>query len=243
MSDFLNKAFSMLEKISDPTKAGKTLLGLNIFAMVLAAASNTFAIAQDKNTPAEDKKFLIPAGVATGIANIGAYFAITQRIIKGLEKGTDKIVKNMEQKGTLNNNALQYVNKTIEKAGKGLFKKSPEYISDMKNYLLKDGAPTANAISEYKDVIKGCGSVLGAFIGVIIGCGILTPIFRDVSAYFVKKHMEKKNPKLKDIPYRPYFDPSHIKLGYTNTKQPLNINTYMAFTRSRNVIPNGSLKV
>ena len=99
------------------------------------------------------------------------------------------------------------------------------------------------AIKEYKEVMKGCGSVLGAFAGVIIGCGILTPIFRDVSAYFVQKHMEKKNPSLKNKPYKPYFDPAHIKVGYASTKQPLNMNTYMAFTRSRNVFPNASLKV
>ena len=235
MADILNKAFTHLEKISNPEKAGNTLLGLNVLSMILAAASNTFAIAKDKNTSQEDKKFLIPAGVATGVANIGAYFAITRKIIKGLEGTAGKILKGMEDKGTLKDNVLKYVNKSIEKAESGLFKKKPEYIKDMKTYLLKDGAPTKEAISQYKEVVKGCGSVLGAFAGVVIGCGILTPIFRDVSAYFVQKRMEKKNPSLKDAPYRPYFDPSHIKVGYASKKQPLNMNTYMAFTRSRKI--------
>ena len=46
----------------DPSKAGKTLLVLNAAGMIAAAASNTFAAAVDKNTSAEDKKFLVPAG-------------------------------------------------------------------------------------------------------------------------------------------------------------------------------------
>ena len=55
----------------DPAKAGNTLLVLNALGMLFAAASDTFAAAIDKNTPAEEKKFLIPAGVATGAAKIG----------------------------------------------------------------------------------------------------------------------------------------------------------------------------
>ena len=231
MADIINTALTSLERISNPENAGKALLGINVFATALAAATNTFAVASDKNTSSDDKKFLVPAGIATGVANIGLYLALTLRVIKSLGKKTDAIIQNMEQAGTLASNALEYAAKNIEKAGKGLFKKAPEYIDDMKTYLIKDGAATPEAISEYKSSLKGCSSVLGAFIGVVVGYGILSPIIRDVSAYFVQKHMEKKNPEMKEIPYKPYFDPSHVKVGYAHTKQPLNMNNYMAFTR------------
>ena len=65
----------------DPTKAGKMLLALNALGMVFAAASNTFAAATDKNTSAEDKKFLVPAGAVTGVANIGLYYTLTTSVI------------------------------------------------------------------------------------------------------------------------------------------------------------------
>ena len=75
----------------------------------------------------------------------------------------------------------------------------------------------------------------------VIGCGILTPLIRDTSAYLVQKQMEKRNPNLKDLPYKPYFDPAHLKvshnLDYVNiSKQPLTLKNYMAFT-------NGSMKI
>ena len=69
----------------DPTKAGNTLLVLNALGMLFAAASDTFAAAIDKNTPADEKKFLIPAGVATGAAKIGLYYLMTDKIIKKLK--------------------------------------------------------------------------------------------------------------------------------------------------------------
>ena len=82
MADF-TKLFTSLEKFSNPAKAGVALLALNVFSTALAAAANTVAAATDKNTSAEDKKFLVPAGIATGIANIGLYLAFTLKVIKG----------------------------------------------------------------------------------------------------------------------------------------------------------------
>ena len=244
---FLADIMKRLASFSDPKKAGSALMWINVFSTAFAAATNTFAAAQDKNTSSEDKKFLIPAGVATGVANVGLYLALTLNVIKAMEKKAEAVIKTMVDNNTIEKNTLEYVNKAVSKAQSGflktgLFAKKPEYIQDMKNYLLEDGnvknilqdgKVTENAIQEYKDTIKGCASVTGAFIGVIIGYGILSPIIRDVSAYFVQKHMEKKNPEYKDAPYRPYFDPGHFKIGYTSKKQPLNMNTYMAFTRSK----------
>ncbi len=226
------------------TSAGDKLLAINTFSMVLAAITNTVAAAIDKNTSQEDKKFLVPAGLATGIANIGIYFAMTRQIIKSLEKKADEVVHNMAKDGvTLDKRTLEYVNKTITKAENAkIFKKSPEELKAMREALLenpnvkdilKDGIISQKAISDYGNSVKEAASVAGSFIGVVVGCGILTTIIRDVSAYFVQKHLEKKNPKYKEAPYRPYFDPGHFKVGYANKKQPLNMNTYMAFTRAR----------
>ena len=236
MANILSSALASLEKMS----AGRTLLGINVFATALAAATNTFAAAKDKNTSAEDKKFLVPAGIATGVANVGLYLAFTLKVIGKLEKDAVKMTSDMAKKGTLEKNALNYANKSIENASKGLFKKKPEFIKDMKNYLLKDGKITQKGIEVYKADMKDAASVTGAFIGAVVAYGILSPIIRDLSAYFVQKHMEKKNPEYKDAPYRPYFDPGHFKIGYANKKQPLNMNTYMAFTRSKT---NNSLTV
>ena len=72
----------------DPAKAGKTLLGLNAVGIGAAALSNTFAAAVDKDTSAEDKKFLVPAGLATGVANLAIYFTMTTAIIDKLQGKT-----------------------------------------------------------------------------------------------------------------------------------------------------------
>lgn len=241
MASFMN----FISKMS----AGEALLAINVFSTALAAATNTLAAATDKNTSAEDKKFLVPAGIATGVANCGIYYFMTDRMIKFLkDTATPKICTHMEQNGTLGKNALNYANAKIAKAEggflkTGLFAKKPEFISDMKKYLLEGQVASKNAITEYKGIIKGFLSVSGAFAGVIIGSGILSPIIRDISAYFVQKHMEKKNPKYKEAPYRPYFDPGHFKVGYASSKQPLNMNTYMAFTRAKAMPSNGTIKI
>lgn len=229
MADMLSRIITSLERVS----AGKALLGINVFSTALAAATNTFAVATDKNTSAEDKKFLVPAGIATGFANVGLYLAFTLKVIDKLEKSANNVIKNMTEKGTLEKNALNFANKSIENASKGLFKKKPEFIADMRKYLLKDGKITQKGLDVYKSEIKGAASVTGALVGAVVAYGILSPIIRDVSAYFVQKHMEKTNPSYKDKPYRPYFDPGHFKVGYANQKQPLNMNTYMAFTRAK----------
>ena len=220
--------------------AGKSLLLINVFSTALAAATNTVAAAIDKNTSAEDKKFLIPAGIATGVANCGIYYFMTDKMIKHLEnKVAPKICEILKKDGKLESSALEYVKTKISKAENGflktgLFKKTPEMVQSMKDTLLNGNKASADAIKEYQGTIKGFLSVAGAFAGVVIGSGILSPIIRDLSAYFVQKHMEKTNPSYKDKPYRPYFDPGHFKVGYASQKQPLNMNTYMAFTRAKN---------
>ena len=71
----------LLDKLAPTEKPGKTLLVLNAVGMAAAAATDTFAAAVDKDTKAEDKKFLIPAGVATGVAKLGIYYGMTTKII------------------------------------------------------------------------------------------------------------------------------------------------------------------
>ena len=85
MASFIKMLDNIIKSCTpDPKKAGKTLLVINAMGMVFAALSNTYAAAVDKNTSAEDKKFLVPAGFVTGAANIGLYYAMTQKIIDKL---------------------------------------------------------------------------------------------------------------------------------------------------------------
>ena len=229
----------------DPSKAGKTLLVLNAAGMIAAAASNTFAAAVDKNTSAEDKKFLVPAGLATGVANIGLYYAMTDKMIKSLKNSADTFVSSMEA-SDIAKNATELAKKTITKAetgflGTGLFKKPKELVSSMKSTLFKDGIIdvkniTDDAIALYKNNTKAAAGVLGAFAGAVIGCAVLTPIIRDVSAYFIQKRMEKNNPDLREQPHRPYFDPTHLKINGVN--KPMNMKNYMAFTQM-----HGNMKI
>ena len=240
---------------ANPLNSGKVLLGLNIFSMVTAALSNTFAIAIDKEQSAEDKQFLIPAGLLTGVANIGTYFLITDRLIKKFKDNADSFVKSLDDK-ELTDKAVTYAKSAIEKSEKGflgtnLFKKSPEYIKDMKKTLFKDEnltQVTDAAKNLYKDHFKGGAGVFGALAGVAISCGILTPIIRDVSAYFVQKHMETKNPSLKNMPYKPYFDPGHLKVSHNQQYQnlqkvPITMKNYMAFTNGNIKSSNGSMTI
>ncbi|MBR1618059.1 hypothetical protein IJ670_07905 [bacterium] len=248
MANFSSFVQNLLQKCNpDPTKAGNTLLILNVFAMALAGLANTFAIATDKDTTSEDKKFLIPAGFATGAANVALYCLATRKIIKALEKHADKTLAKMEGTQKYADHVLKYTKDCYNKAkggflGTGLFKKSDEVIKSMKETLFENGdftKVTQKAHEIFKEDVKGGASVLGAFAGAIIGCGILTPIIRDVSAYFIQKKMEQNNPELKAKPYRPYFDPGHWKLGQNMNnipKQPLTLENYIAFT-------NGSMKI
>jgi len=238
----------------DPSKAGKTLLGLNAVGIGAAALSNTFAAFIDKDTSAEDKKFLVPAGFATGVANLAIYFTMTTAIIDKLQgkkkydkngnmvkeiKGfADTVLESMD-KDTFDKNALSYADKAIKKAesgfmGTGIFKKPAKYVDAMKETLKdKDGNITDAARNLFKTNFKSGFGVLGAFIGAVIGSAILTPIIRDISAYFVQKEMEKKNPSLKDKPYMPYFEPTRItsaRYDVVPKKQPLNMRTFMLST-------------
>lgn len=246
MADFAK----LLDKFNpDPSKAGNTLLILNVAGMIFAALSNTFAAATDKNTSKEDKKFLVPAGLATGVANIGAYFAITTKIIdklagkeevvkdgKVIKQATkgfiDTVIEKMEKEGTLETSAKNLADKAINKAEKGGFlglgKKSDEYVSSMKETLKDDSAQ----IALFKDNMKAGAGVLGAFAGAVIGCAIITPIIRDVSAYFIQKKMEKNNPNLKNEPPRPYFDPTHTKVN-GNLRKLSSMRDFMISTNGR----------
>ncbi len=226
-----------VKQLNPEGNTGKVLLVLNAAGMLFAAASNTFAAAADKNTSAEDKKFLVPSGIATGVANIALYYMMTQKIIDKLKNVTDKRLSNLSDMD-IAQKATQVAKAKISKAEKGLFntglfKKSPEMIQSMKDTLLtKDNVASDFAIKEFKGKLKDGASVMGAFAGAVIGCAIITPIIRDISAYFVQKGMEKRNPEFKEKPYKPYFDPAHIesrRYGHYK-KQPLSMKNYMAFT-------------
>ena len=236
----------------DPSKAGKTLLGLNAVGMAAASASDTFAAAIDKNTSAEDKKFLVPAGVVTGVAKIGIYFTMTTAIINKLQgcvkynkDGSvkkvvtgvaDKALEIMEKDGNLVGNATKYTDKIIKKAktgflGTGLFKKSDEYIQSMEQTLKNQDGITDVAKNLYKNNFKSGFGVLGAFIGAIVGSAILTPIIRDVGAWGIQKMREKKNPELKGQPYKPYINVSSVNANAFG-RQPLTMKNYMSSTHS-----------
>ena len=222
----------------DPEKAGNLLLGLNVLGMISAAVTNTFAAAVDKNTSAEDKKFLIPAGIATGFANIGIYYLMTDKIIAKLKKAVGVTIENMKKDGTLDEKAKALATKTIEKAEGGIFKtgigkKSADLVESMKQNLFdKNGQITDVARNLYEDNAKAAVGVAGAFFGAVVGCAILTPIIRDVSAYFIQKRMEKKNPELKEKPYMPYFQLTKVDSSKYSKKQPLSMKSYMASTSS-----------
>lgn len=220
--------------------AGKTLMLLNTLGIGFAAASNTVAAATDKNTSAEDKKFLVPAGLLTGVANVGLYFGMTSKLVGKLSgtgkyegKGVADSIINTMGKEKLAENALNFVNAKLFKAGKK-FGETSDYFVSMKETLKNGDALKEAGMNLYKSHIKDGMGVLGAFIGAVVGCAIITPIFRDVSAYIVQKVREKKNPSLQDKPYMPYFDPTHIGPRYGKYgKQPLSLTSYMAFTHGR----------
>ena len=250
----------LLESCSpNPAKAGKTLLVINALGMVFAALSNTYAAAVDKNTSAQDKKFLVPAGFVTGAANIGLYYAMTTKIIDALqgkviynEDGTIKSVKN-----GLADKVLDYMSKNNDKDGKNLLQVAQEkfvareikkagkvkksifgaetvfnenYVDTVKSTLKNsDGTVSDKAKDLFKSSFKSGFGVAGAFIGAVVGCAILTPIIRDISAYFVQKRLEKNNPEMKEKPYKPYFEPTRIESVRYN-RRPLTLKGYMAFT-------------
>ena len=245
---------NLLQKFNPNKSAGGMLLVLNALGMVFAAASNTFAAASDKNTSKEDKKFLVPAGALTGVANIGLYYAMTTKIIDKLQgkvkvnkdnsvevvKGlADNVIEKMEANGTFNKNAMNYIDKAISKAKNGKFfglgKKSEDYVSSMVSTLKSGNELTEAGKYLYKNSVKSGFGVLGAFIGAVVGCAILTPIIRDASAYLVQKRMEKKNPNMQNEPYQPYFDPSHTKvdLANFNRRVPLTMKSFMISTNGR----------
>lgn len=216
----------------DPSKAGKTLLVLNALGMLFAAASDTFAAAIDKNTSAENKKFLVPAGAATGVAKIALYYGMTDKIIKSLKNKADNIVKGMSE-AELKEKAKVLAESKIAKASKGMFKKSAEYIDSMKESLLKDGNVTDKAIKLYKDNFKSGAGVLGAFVGAVVGCAIITPVIRDVSAYFVQKKMDKMQNKTQ-ISAQNVTKPIETKA--TTITKPVSMQNYMALS-------SGSMKI
>jgi len=233
MANFEKVATRVLEMLNPEKSTGKTLMVLNAIGIGFAAASNTFAAATDKNTSAEDKKFLVPAGAVTGLANLGIYFGMTNKLVNSLEgKVGDLVTQKMIDNDTFTRNAEQFVDSKIAKAAKT---QSKEFVENMKSVLKKpDGSISDEGRSLFTtNVAKGLG-VVGAFIGAVVGCAIITPILRDVSAYVVQKMREKKNPELQNKPYSPYFDPTHIGPRYAKVnKQPLSMTSYMNFTHGR----------
>ena len=233
MANLEKAATTVLGWLNPEKSTGKTLMVLNALGIGFAAASNTFAAAVDKNTSAEDKKFLVPAGAITGLANLGIYFGMTNKLVNYLEGNVaDKVTEKMIKNDTFTRGVEAFVDKKLLKASKG---KDKALFESMKNVLKNsDGSVTDSARVLYtKNIAKGLG-VVGAFIGAVVGCAVITPILRDVSAYMVQKWREKKNPGLQNKPYSPYFDPTHIGPRYAKlNKQPLSMTSYMNFTHGR----------
>jgi hypothetical protein len=220
------------------------MLFLSVAGMISAAVTNTFAAAIDKNTSAEDKKFLVPAGAVTGVANIGVYYLMTDKMIRSLEKSAGNYIAKLATENTpeFDKKATAYIESIIKKAQGGLFKNNDKQIkrvAEMKKALLKDKETIAGGISDYaKDLYanhaKSGAGVLGAFAGAVIGCSILTPIIRDVSAWAIQKIREKKNPEIKDEPIKPYFEPTRLNYSKYGNK-PLTLKNYMNFTNQGNM--------
>lgn len=229
----------------DKKSTGGIMLILSVAGMISAAVTNTFAAAVDKNTSAEDKKFLVPAGAVTGVANIGLYYMMTDKMIKGLEKSAKDQIDNLKKtdnKAFLEKATL-YTKSIVSKAETGfmktgLFKKSPEYIKTMKATLFENG-DTAKNITQYaqdlysKHVKSGAG-VLGAFAGAVIGCSFLTPIIRDVSAWAIQKVREKNAPQIEEKPLQT-IDVSSLVVSPNIRKQPLSMKSYMTQTSGSNL--------
>mgnify|MGYP006873163068 CR=1 FL=1 len=60
--------------------------------------------------------------------------------------------------------------------------------------------------------------------------------------------MEDKNPSLKNMPYKPYFDPGHLKVSHYLQNQncqkiPITMKNYMAFTNGSANSFSGSLTI
>lgn len=233
MASIEKAATTVLGWLNPDKSAGTTLMVLNALGIGFAAASNTFAAAIDKNTSAEDKKFLVPAGAVTGLANLGIYFGMTKKLVDYLEGPVAiKVQDRMLENKTYASGAKNFIEGNLAKAAK---LKNKDLFESMKNTLKNpDGSITDAAKFLYtKKITKGLG-VVGAFIGAVVGCAIITPILRDVSAYAVQKLREKKNPDLQNKPYSPYFDPTHIGPKYAKVKkQPLSMTSYMNFTHGR----------
>ena len=254
MANLEKAATTVLGWLNPDKTTGKTLMILNALGIGFAAASNTFAAAVDKNTSAEDKKFLVPAGAVTGLANLGIYFGMTKKIIDALagrevsieEKAklslaeqkklggfAGKIIDKMVDDKTYLDRATAFVDNKLLKASKTI--KDPKLLESMKTSLKdSNGEITGYAKRMFGSNIRNGLGVIGAFVGAVVGCAIITPILRDVSAYAVQKWREKRNPELQSKPYSPYFDPSHIGPKYAKiNKQPLSMTSYMNFTHGR----------
>ena len=101
---------TVLGWLNPDKSAGKTLMVLNALGIGFAAASNTFAAATDKNTSAEDKKFLVPAGAVTGLANLGIYFGMTNKLVDYLEGDVaDKVTSKMINNDTFTKGVEKFV--------------------------------------------------------------------------------------------------------------------------------------
>ena len=110
-------------------------------------------------------------------------------------------------------------------------------LTDVKLYFVvvdSDGTVSDKAKDLFKSSFKSGFGVAGAFIGAVVGCAILTPIIRDISAYFVQKRLEKNNPEMKEKPSKPYFEPTRIESVRYN-RRPLTLKGYMAFTNKGNL--------
>ena len=80
----------------DPEQAGNILLAINALGMVFAALSNTYAAAVDKNTSAEDKKFVVEL-IAEKVTFLSSKKADEyHEDFGGFEEYFDKYVENLK---------------------------------------------------------------------------------------------------------------------------------------------------
>ena len=261
MANFTKIVANALNVLNPDKSAGKILMVLNALGIGLAAAANTYAAATDKNTSAEDKKFLVPAGGVTGLANLGIYFGMTSKLISKLagkeddesalqsaaktiktkttDSLADRVFNLMQDNGTYKDRVEHFVENKIAKESKKI--KDINVLNNMKKTLKNDdGSLTNYAKQMFREDVRNGFSVVGAFIGAVVGCAVITPILRDVSAYAVQKIRESRNPSLKNKPYMPYFDISHVRtnkysygISHKPDNRPLSMTSYLNFTHGR----------
>ncbi|MCM1338802.1 MAG: hypothetical protein NC191_03935 [Muribaculaceae bacterium] len=155
---------------------GKMLVHTGVVGWLLSAAAQVMAIVVNDKIPKEQKLYLVPQELADAAVNILSFYTITQ----GCKSITSKLVST----GKLLPKSIRQV---ID--AKGLTNR----IGKIDFNVLKD----ANLTKEELDVtesFKNGIDVIGATIGSVVSCNLVTPIIRnEIAASRQKKLIGRMN--------------------------------------------------